>query len=98
MPAPAVSGFNKLRLMLPAPAARRKHPHASAEHPAGGTSGYEGGENMRNILITVMMIVVVVLLFNSVIAADSTGTQARIKEQGSNANTRIGELLEDDDK
>ncbi|WP_165279975.1 hypothetical protein [Paenibacillus protaetiae] len=53
---------------------------------------------MRNILITVMMIVVVVLLFNSVIAADSTGTQARIKEQGSNANTRIGELLEDDDK
>lgn len=48
---------------------------------------------MRNILITVMMLVVVVLLFNNIIAADSTGTQERIEEQGSNANNRIGELL-----
>lgn len=49
---------------------------------------------MRNILMTVMMIVVVVLLFNNIIAADSTGTQDRIEEQGTNANTKIGELLD----
>jgi len=47
---------------------------------------------MRNILMTVMLLVVVVLLFNTVIAQDSTGTQARIETQGSSANTRIGAL------
>jgi len=47
---------------------------------------------MRNILMTVMLLVVVVLLFNSVIAQDSTGTQAQIESQGSSANTRIGAL------
>lgn len=45
---------------------------------------------MRNILITVMMLVVVVLLFNGIVAQDTTGTQAQIETQGNAANTRIG--------
>jgi len=44
---------------------------------------------MRNILITVMMLIVVALMFNGVIANDSTGVQARIKSQGTTANTTI---------
>lgn len=47
---------------------------------------------MRNILITVMMLVVVVLLFNGIVASDSTGTQAQIETQGNGANTRIGAI------
>jgi hypothetical protein len=47
---------------------------------------------MRNILITVMMLVVVALLFNTIIAKDSTGTRAQIESQGSTANTAIGNL------
>ncbi|WP_256761238.1 hypothetical protein [Cohnella sp. WQ 127256] len=48
---------------------------------------------MRNILITVMMLIVVALLFNTVIAQDNTGTQARIETQGNTANTTLGNLL-----
>ncbi|MDB4866968.1 MAG: hypothetical protein JWR03_1301 [Cohnella sp.] len=47
---------------------------------------------MRNILITVMMLVVVALLFNTIIAKDSTGTRAQIENQGSTANTAIANL------
>lgn len=47
---------------------------------------------MRNILITVMMLVVVAILFNSIIARDNTGTQARIETQGTTANTTLGNL------
>jgi hypothetical protein len=47
---------------------------------------------MRNILMTVMLLVVVVLLFNEVIAKDSTGTQAQIETQGNAANTKIGAI------
>lgn len=52
----------------------------------------EGGERMRNILMTVMMLVVVVLLFNTIISKDTTGTKAQIESQGSSANTKIGTL------
>lgn len=48
---------------------------------------------MRNILITVMMIVVVVVLYNSIIAKDTTGTQAQIQSQGERANSQIGSLI-----
>lgn len=48
---------------------------------------------MRNILMTVMMLVVVILLFNGIIAKDSTGTSSRIETQGNAANTKIGQLL-----
>lgn len=47
---------------------------------------------MRNILITVMMLIVVALMFNTIIASDNTGTQARIQTQGTTANTTIGNL------
>jgi hypothetical protein len=47
---------------------------------------------VRNILMTVMLLVIVVLLFNSIIAQDTTGTQARIEAQGNAANTKIGAL------
>ena len=48
---------------------------------------------MRNILMTVMLLVVVIVLFNKIIAADTTGTSSRIESQGNAANTKIGELL-----
>ncbi|MHA7965914.1 hypothetical protein [Paenibacillus oryzae] len=48
---------------------------------------------MRNILMTVMLLVVVVVLFNSIIAQDTTGTRAQIQSQGNAANTRINTLL-----
>lgn len=47
---------------------------------------------MRNILITVMMLIVVALMFNTIIAEDSTGTQARIETHGTNANTTLGNM------
>lgn len=48
---------------------------------------------MRNILMTVMMLVVVIVIFNSIIAQDTTGTRSQIQSQGNAANTRIGSLL-----
>lgn len=48
---------------------------------------------MRNILMTVMMLVVVIVLFNSIIAKDTTGTRSQIESQGTSANTRISQLL-----
>lgn len=48
---------------------------------------------MRNILMTVMMLVVVVVLFNAIIAKDTTGTRSQIESQGNAANTRINQLL-----
>ena len=48
---------------------------------------------MRNILMTVMLLVVVVVLFNGIIAQDTTGTRSQIESQGNAANTRIGQLL-----
>ncbi len=48
---------------------------------------------MRNILITVMMLVVVVVLFNSIIAKDTTGTRSQIESQGNSANTKISQML-----
>ncbi|MBD2870917.1 hypothetical protein [Paenibacillus arenilitoris] len=48
---------------------------------------------MRNILMTVMMLVVVIVLFNTIIAQDTTGTRSQIESQGSAANTKIGQLL-----
>jgi len=48
---------------------------------------------MRNILMTVMMLAVVVILFNAIIAQDSTGTKSQIQSQGNAANTRISTLL-----
>lgn len=48
---------------------------------------------MRNILMTVMMLVVVIVLFNAIIAKDTTGTRSQIESQGSAANTKIGQLL-----
>ncbi|MFD0962001.1 hypothetical protein [Paenibacillus chungangensis] len=48
---------------------------------------------MRNILMTVMLLVVVILLFNTIIAEDSTGTRAQVQSQGNSANTRISQLL-----
>jgi hypothetical protein len=56
-------------------------------------SFWKGGEKMRNILMTVMLLVVVVVLFNSIIAQDTTGTRAQIQSQGNAANTRINTLL-----
>lgn len=47
---------------------------------------------MRNILITVMMLIVVALMFNSIIAQDSTGTKARIEAQGNAANEALGTM------
>ncbi|MBB6672646.1 hypothetical protein [Cohnella nanjingensis] len=47
---------------------------------------------MRNILITVMMLIVVALLFNTIIANDTTGTKARIQTHGSTANTTLGNM------
>lgn len=47
---------------------------------------------MRNILITVMMLIVVALMFNGIIANDTTGTRARIESQGTSANTTIGSM------
>ncbi|BBI35268.1 hypothetical protein [Cohnella abietis] len=47
---------------------------------------------MRNILITVMMLIVVALMFNSIVAKDTTGTRARIETQGNTANTTLGNL------
>lgn len=47
---------------------------------------------MRNILITVMLLIVVALMFNTIIADDTTGTRARIETQGSAANQAIGTL------
>ncbi|WP_169089484.1 hypothetical protein [Paenibacillus sp. PL91] len=48
---------------------------------------------MRNILMTVMMLVVVIVLFNTIIAQDTTGTKSQITTQGTSANTRIGQLV-----
>lgn len=48
---------------------------------------------MRNILMTVMLLVVVVVLFNSIIAQDTTGTRSQIQSQGNAANSRISSLL-----
>jgi hypothetical protein len=47
---------------------------------------------MRNILMTVMMLVVVIVLFNTIIAQDTTGTRSQITSQGTSANTRISSL------
>ncbi|WEK55182.1 MAG: hypothetical protein P0Y55_03705 [Candidatus Cohnella colombiensis] len=47
---------------------------------------------MRNILITVMMLIVVALMFNSIVAKDTTGTRARIETHGTTANTTLGTL------
>jgi hypothetical protein len=47
---------------------------------------------MRNILMAVMMIVVVIVLFNTIIAGDTTGTKQQILTQGSSANTKITSL------
>ncbi|SDX44732.1 hypothetical protein [Paenibacillus sp. CF384] len=48
---------------------------------------------MRNILITVMMLVVVVLLFNAIVAKDTTGTKDQIETQGNAANTKINTIM-----
>ncbi|MDF2836564.1 MAG: hypothetical protein K0Q63_2204 [Paenibacillus sp.] len=48
---------------------------------------------MRNILMTVMMLVVVIVLFNSIIAQDTTGTRSQVQSQGNAANTRISQLI-----
>jgi len=40
---------------------------------------------MRNILITVMMLIVVALMFNKVIAHDTSGVKSKIEDQGSHA-------------
>lgn len=48
---------------------------------------------MRNILMTVMMLVVVIVLFNSIIAQDTTGTRSQVQSQGNAANTRISSLI-----
>ncbi|GKU76160.1 hypothetical protein [Paenibacillus sp. L3-i20] len=48
---------------------------------------------MRNILMTVMLLVVVIVLFNSIIAKDTTGTRSQVQSQGNAANTKISELL-----
>ncbi|MCR2803341.1 hypothetical protein [Paenibacillus soyae] len=48
---------------------------------------------MRNILMTVMLLVVVVVMFNTIIAQDTTGTRSQIESQGNAANTRISTLL-----
>lgn len=48
---------------------------------------------MRNILMTVMLLVVVIVMFNTIIAQDTTGTRSQIESQGNAANTRIGTLL-----
>jgi hypothetical protein len=47
---------------------------------------------MRNILITVMMLIVVAVMFNNIIAQDTTGTKARIESQGNTTNTKLGTL------
>jgi len=47
---------------------------------------------MRNILITVMMLIVVALMFNSIVATDTTGTRARIEAHGTSANTTLGDM------
>ncbi|GMK42145.1 hypothetical protein PCCS19_52040 [Paenibacillus sp. CCS19] len=47
---------------------------------------------MRNILMAVMMIVVVIVLFNTIIAGDTTGTKQQILTQGSTANGKISSL------
>ncbi|MFC5530850.1 hypothetical protein [Cohnella yongneupensis] len=47
---------------------------------------------MRNILITVMMLIVVALMFNSIIANDTTGTRAQIEKHGTTANTTLGSI------
>jgi len=47
---------------------------------------------MRNILMTVMLLIVVALMFNSIIADDTTGTKARIEAQGNSANIAIGTM------
>ncbi|MCC3375825.1 hypothetical protein [Cohnella sp. REN36] len=47
---------------------------------------------MRNILITVMMLIVVALLFNTIIANDTTGTKVRIQTHGNTANTTLGNM------
>ena len=48
---------------------------------------------MRNILMTVMLLVVVIVMFNTIIAQDTTGTRSQIESQGNAANTRISSLL-----
>ncbi|NIK72385.1 hypothetical protein [Paenibacillus sp. BK720] len=53
----------------------------------------EVSQNMRNILMTVMLLVVVIILFNNIIANDTTGTSKQIQTQGSSANTKIGSML-----
>jgi hypothetical protein len=47
---------------------------------------------MRNILITVMMLIVVALMFNGIVANDTTGTRARIETHGTTANTTLGSM------
>jgi hypothetical protein len=47
---------------------------------------------VRNILITVMMLLVVALMFQNIIADDSTGTRARIETHGRNANDTLASL------
>lgn len=47
---------------------------------------------MRNILITVMMLIVVALMFNGIVAQDTTGTRARIESHGTTANTTLGTM------
>ncbi|SFF29156.1 hypothetical protein SAMN04487969_12368 [Paenibacillus algorifonticola] len=49
---------------------------------------------MRNILMTVMLLVVVILLFNGIIAKDTTGTSSQIQTQGDAANEKISKLLQ----
>lgn len=47
---------------------------------------------MRNILITVMLLIVVAVMFNSIIAKDTTGTKARIEAQGDAANLALSTM------
>jgi len=48
---------------------------------------------MRNILISVMMLLVVAVMFQNIIAKDTTGTRARIRTpDGNYANDTIASL------
>lgn len=58
--------------------------------PHGGVT--KGGIPVRNILITVMMLLVVAIMFQNIIADDSTGTRARIEAHGQNANDTLASL------
>lgn len=73
-------------------AAGRETEHRKNTENLTCTLCVRGGEEMKNILMTVMLLVVVVLLFNNIIAKDGTGTKAQIQSQGESANTRIGNI------